>query len=200
LINHEFSNTARIYICYSQIANISSLHSGSVAMLKPQDIVVLLKVHVCEKHGWTYAELSDSLGMSASEVHAGLRRCMISGLYGNSSGRLRMQAVLEFLIHGVKYVFPVQPGAMGRGIPTAHCAEPLKSLVSSSTESCYVWADPSGSVKGQIIEPLYKSVPVAIKNDPSLYELLCLIDAIRLGRVREQQLAIQLLEQRLGAA
>jgi hypothetical protein len=169
-------------------------------MLKPQDIVVLLKVYGCQKQGWTYAELSDSLGMSASEVHAGLRRCAVSGLYGESSGQLRMQAVLEFLIHGLKYVFPVQPGAMGRGIPTAHCAEPLKSLVSSGPESAYVWADPSGSVKGQMIAPLYKSVPVAVKNDPSLYELLCLIDAIRLGRVREQQLAIQLLEKRLSAA
>jgi hypothetical protein len=169
-------------------------------MLKPQDIVVLLKVHACKEHEWTYAELSSGLGMSTSEVHAGLKRCIVSGLCSDSSRQLRIQAVLEFLTHGLKYVFPVQPGAMGRGIPTAHCAEPLKSLVSFSPESCYVWADPSGSVKGQIIEPLYKSVPAAVKNDPFLYELLCLIDAIRLGRVREQQLAIQLLEERLSAA
>jgi hypothetical protein len=168
-------------------------------MLKPQDIVVLLKIHACKKHEWTYAELSNGLGMSASEVHAGLKRCIVSGLYSDSSGQLRVQAVLEFLIHGLKYVFPVQPGAIGRGIPTAHCAEPLKSLVSFSPDSCYVWADPSGSVKGQMIEPLYKSVLVAVKNDSSLYKLLCLVDAIRLGRVREQQLAIQLLEQRLSA-
>jgi hypothetical protein len=88
---------------------------------------------------------------------------------------------------------------MGRGIPTAHYAEPLKSLLSSSAESAYVWADSSGVIKGQTIAPLYKSVPVAVKNDPALYELLSLIDAIRLGRVREQQLAVELLEQRLSA-
>lgn len=168
-------------------------------MLKPQDIVILLKVHGFRNHPWTYEELAKSLGMSASEVHAGLKRCEISGLYGASSRQVRPQAVLEFLIHGLKYVFPVQPGAMGRGIPTAHYAEPLKSLLSSSAESAYVWADSAGVVKGQTIAPLYKSVPVAVNNDPVLYELLSLIDAIRLGRVREQQLAIELLEQKLGA-
>jgi hypothetical protein len=167
-------------------------------MLKPQDILILLKVHVLKNHSWTYEELANSLGISASEVHAGLKRCAISGLYGDSSRQIRSQAVLEFLIHGLKYVFPVQPGAMGRGIPTAHYAEPLKSLFSANPDSAYVWADPSGIVKGQTIEPLYKSVPVAVKNDPSLYELLSLIDAIRLGRVREQQVAIDLLKQRLS--
>ena len=168
-------------------------------MLKPQDLVILLKVHVFKNHAWTYEELANSLGMSASEVHAGLKRCVLSGLYAASSKQIRSQAVLEFLIHGLKYVFPVQPGAVGRGIPTAHYAEPLKSLLSSSAESVYVWPDPSGLVKGQTITPLYKSVPVAVKNDLVLYELLSLIDAIRIGRVREQQLAIDLLEQRLIA-
>ncbi|NJM77812.1 MAG: hypothetical protein HC852_21090 [Acaryochloridaceae cyanobacterium RU_4_10] len=168
-------------------------------MLKPQDVVILLKVHVFKKSTWTYEELANSLGMSASEVHAGLKRCVTSGLYGASSKQIRPQAVLEFLIHGLKYVFPAQPGVLGRGIPTAHCAEPLKSLLSSSAESAYVWADPSGTVRGQTIAPLYKSVPVAVKKDPALYELLSLLDAIRLGRVREQRLAVELLEQRLSA-
>jgi DNA-binding Lrp family transcriptional regulator len=168
-------------------------------MLKPQDIVILLKVQGLKGRTWTYEELAKSLGMSASEVHAGLKRCETSGLYGATSRQIRSQAVLEFLIHGLKYVFPVQPGAIGRGIPTAHSAEPLKSLVSSSAESAYVWADFSGMLKGQTIAPLYRSVPVAVKSDQFLYELLSLIDAIRLGRVREQQLASELLEQRLGA-
>jgi hypothetical protein len=169
-------------------------------MLKPQDIVILLKIHTLKNHTWTYKALASSLVMSMSEVHSGLKRCGVSGLYAESSGQIRPQAVLEFLTHGLKYVFPVQPGGMGRGIPTAHSAEPLSSCLSASPESAYVWADPSGKVKGQTIKPLYKSVPRAAQNDPSLYELLSLIDAIRLGRVREQQLAIELLEQRLGAS
>jgi hypothetical protein len=166
-------------------------------MLKPQDIVILLKIHSLKNHDWAYKSLAGSLGMSASEVHSGLKRCEVSSLYAASSGQIRSQAVLEFLIHGLKYVFPAQPGAMRRGIPTAHSAEPLSSCLSASPESAYVWADPSGKVKGQTIELLYKSVPTAVQNDHGLYELLSLIDAIRLGRVREQQLVIGLLEQRL---
>ncbi|MGB8699947.1 MAG: hypothetical protein WCD18_11070 [Thermosynechococcaceae cyanobacterium] len=168
-------------------------------MLKPQDILVLLKVYVLNNKVWTYDELAHSLGMSASEVHAALRRCSISGFYVPSSRQIRPLAILEFLIHGLKYVFPAQPGPMGRGIPTAHCAEPLKGLLSSNPDTAYIWPDPSGMVKGQIIPPLYKSVPIAIQNDSVLYELLCLIDAIRLGRIREQRLAIDLLEKRLNS-
>lgn len=167
-------------------------------MLKPQDIVVLLKVHLLNNQLWTYEALALSLGMSASEIHAALKRCTASGFYTASSKQIRPQAVLEFLIHGLKYVFPAHPGSLGRGILTAHSAEPLKSLLSASPESTYVWPDPAGVVKGQIITPLYKSVPTAVKNDDSLYQLLSLIDAIRLGRVREQNLAIDLLERRLA--
>ncbi len=169
-------------------------------MLKPQDIVVLLKIHSARSHVWKYAELAGSLGMSASEVHAALKRCQVAGLYEPSSKQIRNQAVLEFLIHGLKYVFHAHPGPLSRGIPTAHSAEPLKNLLITNSDSTYVWADPSGTVKGQTIIPLYKSVPVAVKNDPELYELLSLIDAIRVGRVREQQLAGRILEERLAVA
>jgi hypothetical protein len=54
-------------------------------------------------------------------------------------------------------------------------------------------------VRGQAIEPLYRSVPTAAKNDPELYVLLSLIDAIRVGRVREQRLAVKELEQAMAA-
>jgi hypothetical protein len=63
----------------------------------------------------------------------------------------------------------------------------------------YVWPDPTGEVRGQAIEPLYRSVPTAARNDPELYVLLSLIDAIRVGRVREQRLAVKELEQTMAA-
>jgi hypothetical protein len=46
--------------------------------------------------------------------------------------------------------------------------------------------------------PLYKSVPEAIRNDPGLYELLALLDAIRDGRARERKLAEKELTSRIG--
>jgi hypothetical protein len=38
-------------------------------MLKPQDILILLKVHLWQDREWRYGNLADSLHMSASEVH-----------------------------------------------------------------------------------------------------------------------------------
>ncbi|MEG4171544.1 MULTISPECIES: hypothetical protein [unclassified Microcoleus] len=54
-------------------------------------------------------------------------------------------------------------------------------------------------MRGQAIAPLYRSVPQAASNDPELYALLSLIDAIRVGRVREQRLAASELEKRIVA-
>lgn len=165
-------------------------------MLKPQDIVILLKVHNLNQQ-WTYSQLARSLGMSSSEVHAALKRCEISGLYQRESRKVLKQALTEFLIHGLKYVFPSPPGAMVRGIPTAHSAEPLKSKLMVNPDDVYVWAYPNGEIRGQAIEPLYRSVPQAVTKDSQLYELLCLVDGLRVGRVREQKIAASELIKRL---
>ncbi|MEG4169339.1 hypothetical protein QUA11_17475 [Microcoleus sp. S13_D1] len=170
-------------------------------MLKPQDILAILKVHSWDSTNWTYSSLAQSLGMSASEVHAALERSEAAGLYYGSERKILKQAVLEFLVHGLRYVFYAQPGPLSRGLPTAHSAEPLKSklVASPSPSEVYVWPDPQGVVRGQAIAPLYRSVPQAASNDPKLYALLSLIDAIRVGRVREQRLAASELEKRLVA-
>ncbi len=120
-------------------------------MLKPQDIVVVLKVHNLQDLEWTYSELAHSLHMSSSEVHAALKRCDASGLYDCSSRKVKQHCLLEFLIHGLKYVFPSQPGALSRGIPTAHSAEPLKNLLNVNPSDVYVWSHPHGTVRGQSI-------------------------------------------------
>ncbi|MCY1382295.1 hypothetical protein D9M69_703050 [compost metagenome] len=52
---------------------------------------------------------------------------------------------------------------------------------------------------GQAVEPLFKSCPRAVERDPVLYELLALVDAVRLGQPRERKLAIELLHERMVA-
>ena len=44
---------------------------------------------------------------------------------------------------------------------------------------------------------LYKLVPGAARSDPRLSELLVLVDAIRAGRAREREIAVNELKQRL---
>lgn len=172
-------------------------------MLKPQDILVLLKLALRSDRS-TYLELAHELGMSASEVHAAMRRAWKAGLLNISTHRPKREALLEFLVHGVKYVFPAERGTSTRGMPTAFAAPPLKQhflkkpLVGDLHRPVPVWPDPEGEVRGDELKPLYRSVPKAARKDPELYELLVLVDAIRSGGAREQHLAKDELVRRLG--
>lgn len=107
--------------------------------------------------------------------------------------------VKEFLIHGVKYSFPVTRGGLVRGIPTAHAAAPLDKEIAQAFEPPPVWPDAEGNVRGTAFSPLYKNVPAATRRDAKLYELLALVDAIRDGRTREREIAIRELTTRIDA-
>ena len=50
---------------------------------------------------------------------------------------------------------------------------------------------------GYTIEPLHNSAPKAALLDLKFYELLCLVDAIREGRVRERKIAEKQIDERL---
>lgn len=167
--------------------------------LKPQDILILLKLVRLRGQAWTFAELSKALCMSVSEVHQGIKRAHIAHLLRiqNEQKVPIQEALLEFLIHGVKYAFPAERGSFVRGIPTAHAVPPLQNLLIASDEPPPVWAHPQGRVKGYKLTPLYKSVPDAALQDIELYELLALVDALRDGRAREKALATELLQTRL---
>jgi hypothetical protein len=108
-----------------------------------------------------------------------------------------LKAVEEFLLHGVKYAFPARRGEATRGRPTAYAAPPLNATIAAGEELPPVWPDPTGEVRGVTFEPLHKSAPKAVERDPSLYELLALLDALRDGRARERAIAERELSARL---
>jgi DNA-binding Lrp family transcriptional regulator len=169
--------------------------------LKPQDIVVVLKLSGFSGKRPPFSRIAKELCMSVSEVHAAVKRAqsahLLHGpeLYDRPNGK----ALEEFLIHGLKYVFPANHGAMTRGLPTSYAAEPLRRYIRAGDEPLPVWPDPSGPVRGATFEPLYRNVPEAAKRDSHLYELLALLDAIRDGRVRERKIAEKELVTRLRA-
>ena len=167
-------------------------------MLKPQDALVLLKLVVAAGAVWTYPSLAESLGMSASEVHAAVGRAKRAGLYDEHRRAPNRKALVEFLVHGLRYVFPAERGPLTRGLPTAHAAPPLNEKIQGNGEPPPVWPDAEGTVRGEELRPLYRSVPGAARRDPALYELLALVDAIRSGRARERKLAVTELEARLA--
>ncbi|MGP1679268.1 MAG: hypothetical protein ACTS6J_19205 [Burkholderiales bacterium] len=172
-------------------------------ILKPQDIVILLKLVAIGSEAWTFQRLAVELKMSQSEVHAGVRRAVAARLISDAaatSGQPLRAALLEFLLHGVKYAYPPEHGALTRGVPTGYAAPPLNKVISDSIDPPPVWPYADGSVRGVAFTPLYPSVPAAALQDSRLYELLALVDAIRDGRARERNLATKELTSRLTMA
>ncbi len=155
---------------------------------KSQDVVVALLLAL-EQGVRTYAELGQTLGMSASEVHAAVRRLREARLIDPETREVRMEALRNFLVHGVPYAFPASPKEITRGMPTAWAAPALADKIRSSDPLPPVWPDSDGNVQGSAVEPLYPSVPSAARRHPMLYELLALVDALRFGRARERGLA-----------
>jgi biotin operon repressor len=186
--------------------------------MKSQDLVVLLKlVSLQEQEGqlgsgppqasfhgedpYSVRNLEALLGISKTEINASIKRSLSSGLAikDRNTGRASpsRRNLNNFIVHGMKFVFPAKPGAMTRGIPTAFAAPMLKSLLVSGGEYIYVWPFAHGSDIGQSVPPLFKSVPEAVRKDERLYEYLSLVDAIRLGNQREAGLAGKRLSERL---
>lgn len=158
----------------------------------------MLKLALSPQGGESFAALAKALGMSASEVHASVGRLEEARLLESESRSVRRKPLVEFLMHGVPYAFPAAPGEMTRGVPTAWAAPVMAGRVASNDAEAPVWPDPEGKKRGLAVEPLYSSAPIAARNDPKLYELLALVDALRLGRARERAIAAKEIEQRLS--
>lgn len=164
-------------------------HNG----MRPQDVVLLLKILLLEDTAWQSKDLASTLSLSPAEISFGLKRCHYARLLDSTGRRVARRTLTEFLLYGLPVVFPTQPGAQARGLPTAHSAPPLCHQIVA--EQVYVWPDAAGEDWGAAITPLYPKVPAAARADARLYEVLALTDALRVGRPRERQLAGDLLRE-----
>lgn len=164
-------------------------------IMKPQDIVILLKIIAYDNKDWGQVSLAESLNMSQSEISQSLVRSKFAGLLDGGGKKVMRMALMDFLQYGLAYVFPQKPAAIVRGMPTAHSAPPLNEEIQS--EELYVWPSASGKSRGQSILPLYPSVVEAAKKDEKLYQLLALVDALRVGKTREKNLALRELKHRI---
>ena len=170
--------------------------------LKPQDVVVLLRLSLEADSMPTYALLAAELGLTASQVHASLARAQLAELvYKREDGKPRVvrEALRQFVLHGARYAFPAIHGELTRGLPTLYAASPIKEKIIAPTDLPPVWPDKNGKVRGMALYPLYPSVPDAANRNPALYELLVLFDALRAGSARERNLAQEMLSERLSA-
>lgn len=163
--------------------------------MKPQDLVVLTKLIAINDSDYTQMSLSQMLYMSQSEISSSISRSTYAGLLMNKGKEVNRKLFFDFIKYGLAVVFPQHPGAIVRGTVTAHSAPPLDIEIVS--EEKYVWPYAKGKARGQTIAPLYPTVPKAVILDNYLYELLALMDAVRVGRAREKNLALELLEQHI---
>lgn len=163
--------------------------------MKPQDILVLLKIISLDSKEWQQLTLAQELNMSQSEISQSLQRSKYAQLVDFSGKKVNRMAFYEFLIHGISYVFPQKPAAIVRGMATAHSAAPINEII--NTSEVYVWPYAKGNTRGQAVLPLYSSAIEASLKDAILYELLAMVDALRVGSTREKEIAKVALKKRI---
>jgi hypothetical protein len=152
--------------------------------MKPQDVLLLLKIVSDGNDSWNQLEMAHALGLSQSEVSEAVSRSKYAGLLDPKGKKVMKQGFFDFLKYGLSYAFPTKPGSMTRGVSTSHSAPPLNSVIVS--QEVYVWPYSKGQQKGLSITPLYPTQAEAALRDEDFHEMLALVDALRVGKARER--------------
>ena len=169
-------------------------------IIKPLDLLLAIKLVVNKDEDFGIARLADEFQVSVSTIHGSLARAEAARLLSRSSGSARgiRPSLQEFAISGVKYAFPAVIGRATRGVPTAIGAPILAQHFEATPDAIVpVWPHPEGKTFGFEVVPLHPSVPTVALKDAAFYEVLALVDAIRVGAARERELAIHELKAKL---
>ncbi len=171
-----------------------SQHNG----MRPQDIAVLLKI-IISHADWLNKTIAKDLFLSPSEVSYSLQRSALAGLVDPSKRTVMRKAFLEFIQYGLPRVFPAIRGPIAIGVPTAYSSPVMVPyfMVNQLNETI-VWPYAEGEARGETISPLYPNAVQAALKDQTLYELLSLVDAMRIGSVREKEIALKLLQEKFN--
>ena len=163
-------------------------------MIKGQDMIVLAALMTDDAHEASYAQLAKRARLSVSETHGAVRRLQDAALV-DVNNNVRARNATEFLVHGLRYVFPLKmTQERSYGVPALYAA-PLASGDFAYTGDAPVWKSPSGGVFGRVVEPLYPSAAEAAANDREIYDRLAAMDMLRGGRVRERAFAERKIEE-----
>lgn len=160
--------------------------------LKPQDVCVALQYVLKPKTN--FRDLARDVGISVGFAHNANKRLQTARLL-MPDGPVNKKALLEFLIYGVPYSFPPVINQEIRGIPTAHSGPVLREHFDSVEQ--VVWPSIKGHSRGLSLKPLCDGATSMPETNPRLYEWLTVVDALRIGRARERQMARDYLEREL---
>jgi hypothetical protein len=160
---------------------------------KAQDVLVALKLLTIGDEPWSFTRLSSSLDLSVGASHNAIVHLRAAGLVFERKGAavIARRRLADFLVHGVPAVFYPVRGGITRGMPTSIYAPMLAKLALPENKKegaiPVVWPSPTGTVRGESLAPLYDTVPKAAQTDLALYELLALLDGVRVGRGKERR-------------
>lgn len=155
---------------------------------------MLVKVFFWSEGPWSNAVIGDTLGLSKSQVHYSVKRCIQVGLIGEKTLAPRVDPMLEYIEHAIKFIHPPEWSGEDTGIPTAHSVEPLSDKINSP--KVVIWPNKNG-IKGLALKPIHHNVPVAAKKDRQLYEFMSLVEAFRSGKAREKMMALDEIKSRI---
>ncbi|MFI5231203.1 MAG: MarR family transcriptional regulator [Gemmatimonadales bacterium] len=143
-----------------------------------------------------FKALSTNTAISTGECHNAVRRLRLAELLHVEERRPTQDALHEFIVHGVPYAFPATRGPAAPGVVTAHASPAFRGIVDSP--DVIVWAYADGSARGDSLIPIYPAAPTLPDLNPALYELLTIVDALRVGTTRLRKVAAELLASRLA--
>lgn len=176
-------------------------------MLKPVDLYVLAGLLALPNPAgwagasgpsqpWTQASLAAALHLPQAAVSRSMQRLEEVALVDRKQRTVRRSAAEGLFLHGVPFLLPVRLGPPTRGVATVHSAAPLQEAFVG--DGVYVWPDEEGDAVGVSLAPLHAAVPRAAREHAALHDFLALVDAVRVGRVRERALAAQSLRARIA--
>ena len=156
-------------------------------MLLPQDITIAVKLLTIQGK-WTFATLGKSLALSPSQVHSGYKRLICSELVTEDLKLPIKRNLIEFLIHGARYMFPPEWGGEATGLPTTHSSPIMSKLIKGSGNIIWPYKG-RGMKKGRALAPIYKNIPEVALYDENFYAVFSLLDSLRAGGAREREVA-----------
>lgn len=133
--------------------------------------------------------LAGELGLSVAEMSHSVGRLQSSGLV-NPDWTVRAEPFLRFLEWGVRFFLPPVQGPDVLGVPTAWCHPQVAVHIRGSNRRTPVWPSDVGEAMGPSLSPLYRTVPLVVRDNARLHAALAAVDLLRLGGAREKEAAL----------
>lgn len=165
--------------------------------LRPFDIAVALRLVLVPED--RYEPLAHALATSTSAVHQGVARLQHGGFCAAGSRTVNKEALHEFLVHGLRYVFPAVHGPERTGIPTAGAHPAVAEALGERASTVLVWPMEGATSRGQSLTPLFTGVTRVVQRDPRMHELLAAVDLLRVASSSDRAAASDYLRRRLTA-